>query len=317
MSLLRSRDSIFIPEPTKPHKQYSIKRDDLIVVIPVMFVTFAEDSNQLKLTELMERDGVFESKTWSRLLFYARQSILENTTAATEGARVVYYIEDMIAEEYCKYPYINSDDCMFFNGCDVTIPNRNRVSLKTLAPLFDDRLKKYDNVIVIDSDFFVGRSEGSDPMPVDDLSGKGNHLLAFRYTKYFYDRSLFERRLQPQDEHLIDEFQKKYANCCIYSFPAAKDDGYREFISGCLPKYTDDETILGLLEIHQKQDWIMMEDQMDFIQYYQEFIGKKLDNYLVHLTLNFFSYVIPVNMKSKDFFKLTNDIGVNLKYDDE
>ena len=70
---------------------YRVTRDDLIVVIPLMIGPKEPviKHKSVSLESILASNEYVDSDPYIRAAFYARESILRNTTAKAEGVRVI------------------------------------------------------------------------------------------------------------------------------------------------------------------------------------------------------------------------------------
>ena len=245
-----------------PHQwtfhDYRVTRDDLIVVIPLMRGTKKPviKHKSVSLESILASDEYVDSDPYIRAAFYARESILRNTTAKAEGVAVKYYVEDVLRDVFLSRDYVQEEDCLFWHA-DVEIPRR--ISFKCLAPIRDSLLKDYENVIITDADFFIARNGEASQLPIDDLSGKGQHKAAKIDGGGLW--CLSEDQYREVSERIgisIDTLKENHGRPSIYlySYPskAMQTTNFKEFITSALQDFEiDDESALRLWELKHGQ----------------------------------------------------------------
>lgn len=237
---------------------YRVTRDDLIVVIPLMIGPKEPviKHKSVSLESILASNEYVDSDPYIRAAFYARESILRNTTAKAEGVAVKYYVEDALRDVFLSRDYVREEDCLFWHA-DVEIPHR--ISFKCLAPIRDSLLKDYENVIITDADFFIARNGEASQLPIDDLSGKGQHKAAKIDGGGLWHLS--EDQYQEISERTgisIDMLKENHGRPSIYlySYPskAMQATNFKEFITSVLQDFEiDDESALRLWELKHGQ----------------------------------------------------------------
>ena len=210
----------------------------------------------MSVESILASNEYADADPYIRAAFYARESLLRNTTAKAEGVAVKYYVEDALKDIFLSREYVREEDCLFWHA-DVEIPHR--ISFKCLAPVRDNLLTDYENVIIIDADFFIARNGKASQLPIDELSGKGQHKAAkIGGGGLWYLSEDQYREVSERTGISIDMLKENHGRPSIYlySYPskAMQTTNFKEFITSTLQDFgIDDESALRLWELKHGQ----------------------------------------------------------------